>query len=124
MDAPSLLLLVGCFLLLLFLRPSAILSRGVILVHSIKFICHIVFGAPPLVRPIITNLALGFFSAPRFKVVKALHITFVGVPSYSIRAGCCEEFLTFSNLDRCIVNKRVLASFGSVLVRSFAATML
>ena len=72
---------------------------------------------------------------PGFKTVKSLNLTHVGVPSFSFGVGLgsvTSSSLVFfkgisfglSDLDRQIDCARILSSLGSVLVHSFATTVL
>ena len=104
-------------------------------VYSIKFPFCIVLGAPPPILIISSDLFLWFIDTSGWNIVKSLNIPLVEVPSYSVGAGMgpdtssqfyCYKYISFflSNFYRRVVSASILASLGSVLVYSFAATML
>ena len=92
---PSYLVFCSRFLLLLF--PFAIFSWWMVCVHPIKFPFHLVLGMPPPIFYILINIVLGIIDAPWLKDVKALNITFIGVPHYYffLVCGCCFSLLVW-----------------------------
>ena len=65
------------------------------------------------------NIVLWFIDSPRFKIVKNLSITLVGVPSFHVG-----EIMASVSSSKLVLSAIILSSLVSVLVHSFAATML
>ena len=68
-------------------------------VYAIKFTIHIVFGAPPPILAISSNIVLWFIYESRFKLVVSPSITLVGVPYFT--GSEVLGYVSFSSLNCC-----------------------
>ena len=59
----------------------------VVHVHIIIFPLRLLIGTPPPFLAIVSNILPRFIDVPRFKVVKFLNTTFIGVPFFSVSVG-------------------------------------
>ena len=96
---------------------------------------HIVVGSPIPILAISVNPVFWFLDSPGFNMVKSLNKNIFGVSYLSFGAGLCsvtssllkcwnERSFFFSDLDKWLVIAINLSSLGSVLVHSFAGTVL
>ena len=127
-------LFVGFSIPQILFSPFIMIFGWMVHVHSIKFIFHIVLGAPIPILSISGNNILWFIDYQGFNFFFPLNITMVEVPSFSVSVSrFCYIFLIelFQvkkyppyKLDKQVVSVRILSSLWFVLVHDFSATML
>ena len=94
---PSLFL--DYYLLLFFFSPFIVFIGWIFSVHFIKFLFHILLGAPPPIFSISGNIFPWFLDTPVFNVVKSLNITIVWVSKLIFGEGL--SYVTASSLEFC-----------------------
>ena len=131
-------LLIGWFILLFSLGIFIMLREVVIQANSIKYIPSIFcFGhyhqyVPFWVTFSSVILMWKYLKSSTTSMKRFLgYLTIpLGIPLdngwvwFDDLYGYCTELLTLSNLDRCVVNKRISEYFGSILVHYFVTNML
>ena len=104
-------------------------------VYTIKFTFYFVLGIPLPLLAMVINILLRFIDATIFKVVKSINKRVLGslyllllqvriLFDISGSTIVRTKILVISNLDRRVVSTRILSLLGSILVQSFAATMV
>ena len=114
-----------------FFGPFTMLIGWVVHVYSTESPFRVVLGAPLLILAISSNTFLIFIYTSVFKIVKALSITLVEFPYFSVSVGLgsinsssLEYFMNrsfvFSNLDVRVFSAIILALLGSIIIHSFS----